>query len=178
VLTSLLRGRTWQGIVLFLAASVFATADSVVVTPTVTSIAGGYEYSYTITNNTPDDPFVIDIPVPADPAAVFDLTVPSGFKSAFDSGLGLVSFVEDSSYFTSTPQSGFSFDSPVAPGSVMFQATVLSSSTASLYTISGPTLAPVPEPAYLSLSLLAGFVGLLIYRRKGHIVTKSGEQNA
>lgn len=178
MLTSLLRGRSWQVTVLFLATSVFASADSVVVTPTVTPIAGGFQYSYTITNNTPDDPFVIDIPVPADPSAIFDLTAPSGFESAFDSGLGLVSFVEDSSNFTSTPQSGFFFDSPDAPGSVMFQATVLSSTTGGLYTISGPTLAPVPEPAYISLWFLTGFLGLLVYRRNRHSATKSGEQNA
>ena len=164
--TSLLRrGRPWHGIVLFLATSVFATADSVVVAPTVTPITGGYEYAYIITNNTADDPFIIDIPVPADPMAVFDLTAPSGFTSAFDSGLGLVSFLENTSDFTSTPQGGFFFDSPDAPGAVMFQATVLSATTGGLYTISGPTLAPVPEPAYLSLWLLPIFACLLIRRR-------------
>jgi hypothetical protein len=166
VFTSLLRrGCPWHAIVLFLATSVSATADQVVVTSTVTPITGGYEYAYTITNNTADDPFIIDIPVPADPTAISDLTVPSGFTSAFDSGLGLVSFLEDTSNFTSTPQGGFFFDSPVAPGAVTFQATVLSSTTFDLYTISSPTLAPVPEPAYLSLWFLPVFGCLLIRRR-------------
>jgi hypothetical protein len=148
-----------------LASAAFATASSIVVAPTVTPILGGYQYAYTITNNTPDDPFIIDIPVPADPADISDLTAPAGFKTAFDSGLGLVSFVEDSNYFTSTPQSGFFFDSPVAPGTVAFQATVLSLSAGDLYTISGPTLAPVPEPAYFSFLFLPLFIGLLIQRR-------------
>jgi hypothetical protein len=167
--------------VLFLATSVVAAASTVVVSPTVTPIAGGYEYAYTITNNTPDDPFIIDIPVLADPSAIFDLTAPSGFTSAFDSGLGLVSFLEDSSNFTSTPQSGFSFDSAFAPGAVTFQATVLSSTTGGIYTISGPTLGPnaaVPEPAYVSLWLLATFAGLVIYRRNRLSARKSGDQNA
>jgi hypothetical protein len=167
VLTSLLqKGRVGHGIVLFLATSVFATADQVVVAPTVTPIAGGYEYAYTITNNTPDDPFIIDIPVPADPAAVTDLTAPLGFTAAFDSGLGLVSFLEDTNFFTSTPQSGFFFDSPDGPGSVMFQATLLSIDTGGLYTLSGPTMAPaVPEPAYLWLCLLPVLAWLPMHRR-------------
>ncbi len=158
------RGRLWHGIVLLLATSVFATAAQIVVAPSVTPIAGGYEYAYTITNNTPDDPFIIDIPVPADPTAISNLTAPAGFTSAFDSGLGLVSFLEDTNNFTSTPQSGFFFDSPDAPGSVMFQATVLSASSGDLYTISGPTSAPVPEPASMVLCLLPAGVWFLIRR--------------
>jgi len=165
VFTSLLRkGRLGHRILIFLATSVFATAAQVVVAPTVTPIAGGFEYAYTITNNTPDDAFIVDIPVPADPLAITDLTAPSGFTAAFDSGLGLVSFLEDTSFFTSTPQSGFFFDSPDAPGSVTFQATVLNLDTG-LYTVSGPTMAPVPEPAYLSLCLLPVFAWMLIRRR-------------
>lgn len=163
--SQLQKGRLWHGIVLFLATSTFATADQVVVAPTVTPIAGGYEYSYTITNNTPDDPFIIDIPVPADPAAVTDLTAPVGFTAAFDSGLGLVSFLEDTNFFTSTPQSGFFFDSPDGPGSVTFQATVISTDTGGLYTVSGPTMAPVPEPAYLSLCILPVLAWLQMRRR-------------
>lgn len=160
------RGRPWHGVVLFLATASFATAASIVVAPTVTPIAGGYEYAYTITNNTPDDPFLIDIPVPADPGAITNLTAPPGFAAAFDSGLGLVSFLEDTSFFTSTPQSGFFFDSPDAPGLATFQATVLSSSTADVYTISGSTIAPVPEPGYLSLCLLPVFAWLLFRRSR------------
>jgi hypothetical protein len=162
------RGRLWHGIVLLLATSVFATAAQITVAPTVTPIAGGYEYAYTITNNTPDDPFIIDIPVPADPTAISNLTAPAGFTSAFDSGLGLVSFLADTNNFTSTPQSGFFFDSPDAPGSVMFQATVLSASTGDLYTISGPTTAPVPEPASIALCLLPVVVWFLIRRPGRH----------
>jgi hypothetical protein len=163
VLTSLLRkGRQGHRILIFLATSVFATADQIVVAPTVTPIAGGYKYAYTITNNTPDDPFILDIPVPADPLAITDLTAPTGFTASFDSGLGLVSFLENTDFFTSTPTSGFFFDSPDKPSSVTFQATVLSASTGDIYTISGPTMAPVPEPAYLSLCVLPLFAVLLI----------------
>jgi hypothetical protein len=157
--------RSWNAIVLLFATAIFAAADPVVVAPTVTPTAGGYEYAFTITNNTPDDPFIIDIPVPADPAAISDLTAPLGFRAAFDSGLGLVSFLEDSSNFTSTPQSGFSFDSSIAPGVVPFQATVLSSTSGDLYTISGPTMAPVPEPAHASLWFLPVFAWMLMRRR-------------
>ena len=179
--TSLLpRGRPWHGIVLLLATSLFATADSIVVAPTVTPIAGGYEYSYTITNNTPDDPFLIDIPVPTDPTAISGLTAPAGFTSAFDSGLGLVSFLEDSSNFTATPESGFSFDSPDAPGAVSFQATVLSSTTGGIYTISGPTIAPTPtpEPAYLSLWLLLPVFACLFMHRRNRLGSISNNRTS
>jgi hypothetical protein len=137
-------------------ASVLANAATITVTPDVTLSSGLYHYAYSITNNTPDDAFLIDIPVAASPSAIENLTAPSGFTAAFDSGLGLVSFLEDSSFFSSTPESGFSFDSLEGPGNVLFSATVLSSSTNSIYTVSGGTLAPVPEPRWLpGFALLA-----------------------
>ena len=146
------------GVFLIAASPVLALA-SLTVSPTVTPNAGLFTYSYSVANNTPDDPFVIDIPVPKG-NAITSLMAPAGFISAYDSGLGLVSFLEDSSLFTSTPTSGFSFVSPTGPGSAMFAATTLSSSTFNLYTISGQTMAPVaatatPEPGYIGLLGLA-----------------------
>ncbi len=171
--TSLLRkGREWRLMALLMATTVFAAAAEVVVAPTVTPISGGFEYAYTITNNTPDDSFLVDIPVPADPLAITNLTAPSGFKAAFDSGLGLVSFLEDTSFFTSTPQSGFFFDRPEGPGQVTFQATVVNLDSGDLYTVSGATTAPVPEPAYLALSFLPVFAWMMIRRRDRHRSTR------
>ena len=149
-------------------ASSFAFGGPLTVGSTVTGSPGALTYSYTVTNGTADDPFVIDIPVLKIPGFVTNLVAPTGFKIAFDSGLGLVSFLEDSSFFTSTPVAGFSFKSAGAPGNVSFQSTTLSSTSGNVYTLSGATLAPVPEPGYVvltALSLLAGAVTRRRYSR-------------
>ncbi len=150
--------------VLLLLTSTLASAASITVAPTVTPASGLYQYAYSITNSTPDDAFLIDIQVPKDPSAVSNLAAPAGFKAAFDSGLGLVSFLEDTSFFGATPTSGFSFNSPDAPGSAGFQATLVAAASGSLYTISGSTVAPaplasVPEPEY---PMLLG-TGLMVF---------------
>jgi hypothetical protein len=170
VSSSLTKSRAWQLGMVALITAVGATADPVTVTPTVTAIAGGFNYSYTIsetlTDSTGDDVFLIDIPVVADPSAVTNRMTPAGFRSAFDSGLGLVSFIEDTSSFSSTPQGGFSFDSPFAPGSVTFAAQVLSLTTGGIYTDSGLTTsaAPAPEPSYLGLFVCLA-PAIFVYRR-------------
>jgi hypothetical protein len=170
VSSSLTKSRAWQLGMATLIAAVGATAGPVTVTPSVTAIAGGFNYSYTVsetlTNSLGDDVFLIDIPVVADPSAVTNLMTPAGFESAFDSGLGLVSFLEDTTDFSSTPQSGFSFDSPFAPGSVTFSASVLSSTNGDIYTTSGLTTspAPAPEPGYLGLFVCL-VPAIFLYRR-------------
>jgi len=68
--------------------------------------------------------------------------------------------------FGPTPTAGFSFDSPIGPGAVLFTATLVSSVDGSLYTLSGPTTAPaVPEPATFPLVAAAG-LGLVSLGRK------------
>ena len=143
--------RSTCGFALLALASSFASGGTISVASTVTGGPGAYLYAYTVTNTTPDDPFVIDIPVLKLPAFVTNLIAPTGFKIAFDSGLGLVSFIEDTKFFTSTPVSGFSFRSIGGPGNVLFAATTLSSTSGNVFTVSGPTQAPVPEPGYLLL---------------------------
>lgn len=167
-------GMAWfaHSTVLLVLASSLASAASVTVDPTVTLSGGVYQYSYSITNDTPDDAFLIDIPVPAKPGEITNLTAPAGFQSAFDSGLGLVSFLEDTSLFGPAPIGGFSFESLDGPGAVTFAATLLSSSTGSLYTLSGPTTAPaptaaeIPEPIYsLPVAITGGI--LVLFSVKG-----------
>jgi hypothetical protein len=154
--------------VVFLFASVLTHAAVITVNPTVTSIAGGmYQYAYSISYTGTDDAFLIDISVPKDPAAITNLTVPSGFTDQFDSVNGLVSFVENSSTFTATPTSGFLFDSPDSPGAASFTASLYDSNF-NIYTISGSTLAPVvtPEPSSLYLLLFMAPACFLLNRRK------------
>ena len=156
-----------RAVAILLFASSFGVAATITVTPTVTPSGSLFHYAYSISNSSPDDAFVVDIPVPAAPSAVLDLSAPIGFTTSFDSGLGLVSFLEDTSKFGSTPVSGFSFDSPDAPGSVSFTATLVNAS-GSLFTLSGPTLAPVPEPAsWPAVLLLVPAVAWLRQQRSG-----------
>jgi hypothetical protein len=144
-----------------------AAAGTITVDPAVNFTNGLYHYNYAISNTTPDDVFLIDVPVPRGLATVMNLTAPVGFLTAYDSGLGLVSFLENTARFTSTPLSGFAFDSPNAPGAASFQATVLNSSTGGVYTQSGPTTAPVPEPGYSAvLALLLPGLALVGARRQ------------
>ncbi len=171
MVSSLLRkSGAWRLAVAAVVTAAAATAASVTVNPTVTPISGGYNYSYTIsetiTDATTDDVFLIDIPVAPDPAAVTNLMAPAGFTTAFDSGLGLVSFLENTSFFSSTPEGGFSFDSTYKPGTVTFEASVLSTANANIYTVSGLTTsaAPVPEPSYTGLFVCLA-PAILLYRQ-------------
>jgi len=153
---------------LLLFASILAHAALVTVNPSVTSIGGGdYKYAYSISYTGTDDAFLIDISVPANPAAVYNLTVPAGFEDQFDSVNGLVSFLENTSTFIATPTSGFSFDSPDAPGTASFVASVYDSNF-NIYTISGSTAAPVatPEPSYLCVLGFMASAGIAFSRRK------------
>ena len=162
--------------VLLLFASVAAYSSAVTVTPTVTSLGGLYEYAYSISYTGPDDAFLIDISVPSNPSAIFDLTTPAGFTSQFDSVNGLVSFLEDGSMFTATPTSGFSFDSYMAPGTAMFAASVVDTN-GNIYTVGGTTIAPTPEPVYGYLLFLMA-PALLILKRRTLSLKKSEISNA
>ncbi len=155
--------RNLSGAALLLFLSCLANAGTVTVSSTVTPVGALFQYAYSIANTTPDDAFLIDIPVSG--GMVENISTPLGFKSAYDSGLGLVSFLEDTSTFGPTPQSGFSFDSPGRPGAGMFEATLVNGAGA-LYTISGTTAVPTPEPAYLPLFALLVPAVILIARRR------------
>ena len=150
--------------VFFFVTSASALAGLIDVTPTITANGALTHYAYTIANNTADDPFVIDIPVAKGLGVVLNLTAPVGFTKAYESVLGLVSFLEDTAFFTSTPKGGFSFDSAIKPQAVQFQATVLGG--VGIYNLSGPTMsAQVPEPGYLPAFLSLLVAAPLLRRR-------------
>ena len=168
------------GALLFTA--IAACNAQVVISPTVTAIGGAlFHYNYTITNTSAtDDLFDVSIHVIPAIGSVQNLVTPAGFKSAFDSGLGLVDFVEDSSFFTTgTPITGFGFDSKFAPGTGVFDANFLTAA-GSINTVSGRTLTPVgppvPEPgpwAFLASAVVTG--GLWFARsRRGRSTTPQG----
>jgi hypothetical protein len=157
---------------LFLAVSALACASSISVEATVTPGSGVFHYEYSMANTTADDVLLIDIPVPADPLAVRSLTAPSGFLAAFDSGLGLVSFLDDTALFGATAQAGSSYDSLYVPGPVTFQGTAVTADEI-LHTLKGATVAPVSEPGYLApLALLsAATLAVAHFNRR---VTRAG----
>ena len=150
------------------ALSAAPAARSQQVVPVVAFNNAVYHYAYTVTNNTPDDLFDLTIHVAPGVGMVQNLTAPAGFMTSYDSGLGLVDFLEDTSNFTATPLSGFAFDSPLAPQQSTFDAN-LTDGNGNISTLSGPVLAPlaaVPEPGTLALALLAAPSLILIARRR------------
>jgi hypothetical protein len=158
----------WRSAVsLFLALLTTGGASAqLTVTPFVTPNAGMYHYDYTITNLTAFEVLLIDIRVAASVPAVQNLVAPVGFQAAFDPGLGLVTFLQDTDAFGPVPVSGFAFDSPLGPSASEFTGYYLDGN--SLATITGPTAAPIPEAgtfAALAVLLGQGWVMWLIRAR-------------
>jgi hypothetical protein len=136
----------------------------------VTFSSGLYHYDYSISNTSASDLFDLDINVPTDAVAgtqvIRNLSAPVGFQSADDSVLGLVSFLEDTSSFTATPQDGFVFDSPFGPNNAVFTAN-LAPAAGGITTLTGQTLAPAtPEPGSMAVLGALAASGIFAVRRK------------
>lgn len=140
------------------------------INPSVSFSNGLYNYSYSVTNSTMDTLAITTFDVRALPNAVMTPTAPMGFDISFDSGLGLVSFFEDTdpntpdTFAPGSTISGFMFSSPFQPTVSNFEALDVMGQS-----FLGTTLAPanVPEPGTLALgaTLAFGAVGLLRTRR-------------
>jgi hypothetical protein len=158
---SILRiGRILQFLALSFVASAVAQAALITVTPTIAQNGALFHYNYTITNGTGLDVPVLDITVQPGTGTILDLSAATGFLTAYDPILGLVSFLENTGTFGSTAQSGFAFDSTISPQATAFTATFADGTTAS-----GATQGPVvPEPA--SLLLVAASGAALLFWRK------------
>jgi hypothetical protein len=148
---------------------VLITAETVqaqvVVSPTVTPNGNLFHYDYSVTNNTGNDLLLVDVQVLTDPLTIQNLMAPSGFQIAYDSGLGLLTFLEDSSLFGTAPVSGFTFDSSVKPSFTTFAGLVLDGNGGFIH-VSGNTLGPVPEPGSLTLLCALGSGGIVWIRRR------------
>ena len=146
-----------------------AVAGVVTVVPIVTQNGATFHYNYAIGNDTAFDLFLLDIAVNGS-IAITNLTAPSGFKTARDTGLGLVSFLEDSQSFGPVPIAGFSYDSLIGPGATTFTGSLLNDNF-EIVTMSGPTVGPVgaivkvPEPGPTPL-IGIGVMALLLSRRR------------
>lgn len=125
-----------------------------------------FNYSYSVTNSsmTGQDFPVITFAAPSLAGGLTSLLAPTGFKISFDPGVpggGLVSFLEDSQMFSSTP-AVFSFTSAFGPTVLPFQAVGFDSSGNGI-TSSGTVLAPQPVPEASTMVSLGAGVLLLTF---------------
>jgi hypothetical protein len=151
-------------------AGIIMTVDGpITVTDVVTPVGPLFQYDYTVADLT-GELAVLDIAVTPN-VPISGLTAPGGsaaFTSTTDtvgSGSGeqeFVSFLENNAIFTSSPESGFIFDSPVAPSASTFGVTLFDGTTGAGSGITGPV---TPEPASLTLFALSGAV-LLFWRKR------------
>jgi hypothetical protein len=151
------------------AGTISTTDGTVTVTDVVTPIGSLFQYDYTVTDGT-GELAVLDIAVTPG-IDISGLTAPGGafdFTSTVDTvntptgPEEFVSFLENNGVFSSTPESGFIFDSTVAPSASTFDVTLFDGTTGS-----GSVQAPVvtPEPSSLALCVLAG-AALLFWRKR------------
>jgi hypothetical protein len=144
-----------------------AMAQAGTVNVSVTPGSDMFQYNYSIADGT-GELAVLDIAVTPG-TAITSITAPGGngpsspSNTAYDSVLGLVSFIENQGVFTATPESGFSFDSPVAPGPGTLNATLFDGGT-QRGSVRGPVQSVAPEPA--SLALLVPGAAFLFCRRR------------
>ncbi len=148
-----------------------ASADDVQITPTVTFDGSLYTYHYSVVNNAPETLAIVSFatyPLP-DALTLDPTTFPTGFDIAFDPGVGLVSFLEDSdpntpgAFDPGTTVSGFTFTSAFAPNGSPFEALDVAGNT-----FTGTTLAPnaTPEPGVSALGAALVFgLGFATRRR-------------
>lgn len=152
---------------LAMASTVTVAQGSITVTGAVTQAGSLYTYNYTVSDGT-GLLAVLDIAVPPG-TSITGLATPGGstaFKTAYDPILGLVSFLENNSVFSSTPLAGFMFTSTLPPGTTAFGVTLLNNATA-MGSVLGPVGpgSPVPEPASLALCAL-GATALFLGRKR------------
>ncbi len=148
----------------------------VVVLPTATFTGSSFHYSYSITNFTADDLYVVNLNgLPLVPGALSNFSAPTGYEitNPYDSGVGIESFLADASFAPGTTVSGFSFDSIFAPSTVAFD-TVSSGTATYTGTTLGPAGAPVPEASTLvSLGMGLSVLAFAVVRRRRAATARS-----
>lgn len=130
---------------------------------------GLFHYSYNVFNGTPTDYSVVTL---AGLTPGFDtiqsLSAPTGFLALFDTGLGLLSFVEDSSPFVAGTWSGaFTFDSPFSPNWGSFEGISIAGDFSTGTTVV-PGGAAVPEPSTYGVGAAALLLAFITVRKFRH----------
>ena len=148
----------------------FSTAQAtLLVNAIVTPTNGGlFDYDFSVTNNGTEDVSIVSIPDAPFGELTIDLTLvaPVGYLASYDSGLGIIDFLEDTDLFTvGSTRNGFAFTSASGPDSnfMTFDALTIDGNL-----ISGQIRkdlrpgAVVPEPG--TIVLLAFGLGCLFLR--------------
>ena len=126
-----------------------------------------YTYTYSVTNTgSTEDLAIVSVPV-FSPLGITNIFAAPGFSLTYDQIGGWVNFIEDGSILTpetfapGSTVGNFSYNSATGPGPVNFLAYDASGTE-----FTGPTVAPVPEPAGALLCGLAGAATLTRRRRR------------
>jgi hypothetical protein len=162
----------------FLAASLNLNAVGLSLTGTVTPQSGSFLYQLVIANAGPDDyslVSIVDAP-PGDPLIAPSLTTPAGFLGSYDSGLGIIDFIEFTDFFAAgTSIGGFSFESlagPIGAFSMFSALTTLGGPASGDITWKVQPGTSVPEPEGGLIPILAVGLGLIaasrMKRRSSH----------
>ena len=116
---------------------------------TSTALGGGiFDYHYSIANSGPEDLAIVSITDAAlgDPMIGATLQAPSGFLASYDSSLGFVDFIGDTSVFgAGTKLGGFSFQSSMSPQGQFINFEALSITGTLISGNVDLTITPVPE---------------------------------
>jgi hypothetical protein len=142
-------------------------SQALTVDATQAPIVGGFHYEFTIDNSAgPNEIAIVSLNAPLGDALIgATLDAPAGFAKDYDGGLGLVSFIGDTSFFAvGTVTSGFSFDSSGFPPQYFSTFTALDiAGTEITGTIN---FNAVPEAGNTLLPACAAIVALAFIQRK------------
>lgn len=157
-----------------------AARAQVTIVPTVTPNGALFNYSYSVTNSTANDVLIVNLNnLPMVSGALTNLTAPMGFRTTFDPGVGIASFLPDAGsaldFAPGSTLTGFSFSSTFGPGTVGFDAEDISGGTSTGATLA-PIAAPVPEPSTL-ISLGAGVLLLTFCAARRRRTARSSAQS-
>lgn len=133
----------------------------------VEPLGGSFRYGFTVNNAGPDDYLLVTIynaPL-GDALITSTLAAPLGFQAAYDDGLGLVDFVEDTSFFAAGTSAGlFSFESLSGPSS-FFDVFVALDPLGREFT-GNVNVRVVPEAGTVTAGAALGALALVAFRRR------------
>jgi hypothetical protein len=151
------------------AGTVTTLDGTVTLTDVVTPIGGSlFQYDYNVADET-GLLAVLDIAVTPGidisgltaPGGAFDFTSTIDTVDTAEGPEEFVSFLENNGAFMAAPESGFIFDSPIAPRASTFDVTLFDGTTG-VGSVPGPVA--TPEPSSLALCAL-GVAALLFWRK-------------
>ena len=157
------------GLLLLCLSASLSVRAQLTVQPAVSFSSGIFNYSYSVTNQTPFDISIVTLSgIFSAPNAVQNLQAPVGFLASYDSGLNLLSFIEDTQSFAAGLSSGpFTFDSPYAPSAGSFEAIDITGNfLVGVTSVPGAAgIGAVPEPSTTALLGAVALLGVILTRK-------------